>query len=365
MTCVEIEPHVSAVCDGERIPPEAAEHIRTCATCRATLAEYAHIGTELRVAAATRSETLRPLGLSRRRRAFNFIWARVPVPRFALAAMMVAVVAAAASIPLVRAQQRPLWFQFGYTLGPGEAISHYSVAKAGFDETTASMIMVNGALRSTALRIRVESVSNDDVVLRCRALPGNMELSGNSGTLRPSYEVRMDDAPAVHYVPGQELAIPIEGGGTVYMKGDVYDHQPKIAFGVPLEPPSNEIVIRGPVLVSEGHVLTELSGATATAQPGWAVTIAAGNYGKFLFALAPFAGAVQGQIEWGQMTFTADGRPFRLILQRRSRVENNPAACGFVMIRDPYRAHQSVRFGCRSSSFAISLRRLVRSVSAF
>lgn len=313
MTCIEAEPHVSAVCDGEPISAEAAEHISTCVACRATLADYAQIGTELRVAAAMDSKTLPGLELPQRRRAFDFVWRRVPVPRFALAALIVAVVAAGVSVRLVSAQQRPLWFQFGYTLDPVGPIPQSRVAKAGFDETGGKMMMVNGALLSTALRIRVESVSNDDVVLRCRAVPGNMALTSNGGTMRAPDDLPLNGAPAVHYKPGQQLAIPIEGGAAVYLKGDVYEQQPKIAFGVPLEPPANELAIRGPVLISEGQVLIDFSGGGATAQPGTAVSLVAGNHGTFLFALVPFPGSVQGQIEWGQMTFTVAGRRFHMV----------------------------------------------------
>ena len=314
MTCREAEPHVSAVCDGEPIPSEAAGHISTCASCRAILVEYGRIGTELRVSAAMDSAKLPPLGLPQRRRAVDFLWRRVPVPRFALAALVIALIAVGASVPLLRAQQRPLWFQFGYTLDPAAQVSHYTVAKAGFDETGASMTVVNGAFVSTALRIRIESVSNDDVVLRCRAVPGNMEPIGDGASrLRPPQELPLAGAPALHYRPGQQLAIPIEGGGTVYLTGEVHEQQPKIAFGLPLEPALNHLAMRGPVLTSDGQVWTELSGGGAIAQPGTAVVLAAGKHGKFLFALAPFPGAVQGQIEWGHMTFAADGRRFDLV----------------------------------------------------
>jgi hypothetical protein len=313
MTCIEAEPHVSAVCDGEPIPAGAAEHISSCAVCRSTLAEYTHIGTELRIAAAVDSEPLSELDLPQRRHALDILWHRVAVPRFALAGLLVAIFVAAASVPLVRAQQRPLWFQFGYTLDPGAQILHYRVAKPGFDETGASMTRVNGVLFSTALRIRIESVSSDDVVLRCRAVLGTMEPTGNDGTLRPPHELRLNGTSPVHYKPGQQLSIPIEGGGTVYLRGDVYEQQPKIAFGLPLEPPSNELVMRSPVLTSEGELLAELAGSGAIAQAGSAVTVHAGSHGSFLFALDPFPGAVQGQIEWGLMTFTVDNRPFKLV----------------------------------------------------
>lgn len=318
MTCIEAEPHVSAVCDGEQITAEAAEHINTCPACRTILAGYARIGTELRVAAAMDSEVLPRLVLPQRRRAFDFLWSRVPVPRFALAALMVAVVAAAVSVPLVRAQQRPLWFQFGYAFEPGEQISSYQVAKPGFDRTLASMMMVNGAFVATVFHIRVESVSNDDVIVRCRAVPGKMETTSDGGSSLAydgglSGGVPLNDVPAVHYKPGQRLTIPVEGSGTIYLKGEVHDQQPKIAFSAPLEPLSNDLVMRNPVLTSEGVVFADMWGGSATAPPGMAVNVVAGKYGTFLFALKPFPGAIQGQIEWGHMAFKVGGRLFRLV----------------------------------------------------
>jgi len=313
MTCIEAEPHVSALCDGEPVPAEAVEHFNACETCRITLAEYARIGTELRVAAAMDTEALTRLDVPRRRRTFDFLWRRVPVPRFALAALMVLTGAAVASVPLVRAQQRPLWFQFGYALEPGGKMSSLRVATPGFEEST--MTMVKGAPGSAALRIRVESVSTNDVVVRCRAVPGRMEPTSDGGRVfhYPDSGVSLKYAPAVHYKPGEQLTIPIEGGGAIYLKGDVYEQQPKIAFGYSLEPRSNQLVMRWPVLVSDGEVLAELSGGTATAGPGSAVTVAAGNHGRFLFALEPFPGAIEGKIEWGQMTFAVDARSFRLV----------------------------------------------------
>ena len=314
MTCVDAEPHVSAVCDGEAIPAEAAKHIRTCEACRAALAEYAQMGVDLRVAAALDFETLPPLQLPKRRRALDFFWRRVAVPRFALAALMIAVVGVGASIPLMRAQPRPLWFQFGYTLDPQADVSRYRVAKSGFDELSSSMNVINGAFFSTSLRVKIDSISSDDVVLRYRAVPGNVDQTANGASLRPALNLPLGDAPAVHYKPGQRLTIPIEGGGTIYLEGNVFEQQPKIAFGQPLELPSNELAMRGPVLISNMQMLANLSGGNAsTAQPGTAVKIAAGDHGTFLFALTPFSGAVQGQIEWGHMAFTVNGSRYEVI----------------------------------------------------
>ena len=48
MRCEEAAEFVSALCDSERIPREAAEHIGECEKCRAWLQDYAMLGAELR-----------------------------------------------------------------------------------------------------------------------------------------------------------------------------------------------------------------------------------------------------------------------------------------------------------------------------
>ena len=55
MKCEEAAEFVSALCDGESIPPEAAEHIGTCETCQARLKEYGEIGMALRRVASLES----------------------------------------------------------------------------------------------------------------------------------------------------------------------------------------------------------------------------------------------------------------------------------------------------------------------
>ena len=40
MICTEAAEFVSALCDGEIIPPSAAEHIGGCSSCKARLSDY-------------------------------------------------------------------------------------------------------------------------------------------------------------------------------------------------------------------------------------------------------------------------------------------------------------------------------------
>ena len=48
MICIEAAEFVSALCDGEIIPPAAAEHIGACTACQALLRDYLDLGAELR-----------------------------------------------------------------------------------------------------------------------------------------------------------------------------------------------------------------------------------------------------------------------------------------------------------------------------
>jgi periplasmic protein TonB len=56
MRCDEAAEFISARCDGEMIPPTAAEHIGTCAPCHALLEEYMEMGAELRRTASLEIE---------------------------------------------------------------------------------------------------------------------------------------------------------------------------------------------------------------------------------------------------------------------------------------------------------------------
>ena len=131
--------------------------------------------------------------------------------------------------------------------------SPYHVAKEGFDETPASMYDNSGIPMTLALRVKVESISADDVILQIRAVPARAKVittaTGTNVTLLggPIGGVSLKGVPPIHYKPGELLGVPIEGGGTLYLKGDVLDHQPMIAFGTPLVPKQNELSIRSPI----------------------------------------------------------------------------------------------------------------------
>ena len=316
MNCAEAELYISPLYDGEQVPSSAAQHIAVCESCRRVLQDYSHMGVELRLAATMEPEQLPPLKLFPQKRPFDVLWRRVSIPRFALAALLAGLVLATTAVSIVRAQSRPLWFQFGYGFHESNEVSHYTVAKNGYDDTQASLSFVNGALMAVALRVRVEGLSSGEAVLRCRAVPAKTETTSTGVKLLGSPEggVSLDHVPTVHYRPGESLAISIEGGGTLYLKGDVLDHQPNIAFGFPLEPAPGKLIVRSPILTGSEQLIGEIDGATAVASDETrGVNFQTGSNGSFTFALRPFPGAVQGKLTCGEITFKLAGKNFRLI----------------------------------------------------
>ena len=315
MNCPEVEIQISALYDGERVSAAVAEHVASCQTCRQILDDYSHMGAELRLSAAMEPEQLPALKYAARRRSFDFLWARVSIPRFALAILVGCLAVATVAVSLVRAQSRPLWFQFGCGFHESGEVSHYTVAKAGYDDTQATLDFSSGAPIAAALRIKVESMSADDVVLRCRAVPAKTEMNPHGMSLLgpPDGGISLDGVAEVHYKPGESLPIPVEGGGTLYLKGEVLDHQPQIAFGFPLTPPAGKLVLRSPILTGSNQLLGELMGATAIANERQAAVFRTRADGIYMFALHRFAGATPGELNWGQITFKLDGRKYRLL----------------------------------------------------
>lgn len=314
MNCAEAEVYVSALCDGQQIPDDARAHVLACETCHRTLRVYAEMGAELRLASLAETAPLPPLRLPHSRKR-PFWTKQVPMPRLAIAGLAVCAVVLPLAVSIVGAQSKPLWFQFGYTIGvPGEPI-RYFVAKEGFDETISNIHMAPAGPVSAALRIKIERIASDEVVFRARAVPAPVEAPGAAtrriGSLGP---LRMDGVPALRYRPGEDLMIPIEGGGVVYLRGQVRDDQPRIAFGSPLIPEPDRLSLRSPALFAAEKLLVQMAGVSATARsPDEGVYLYIPDEGHFTFALAPFPGAVQARAEWGSIDFEFEGRSYRVL----------------------------------------------------
>jgi len=313
MNCSEAEPFVSVLYDGEPVPVEVADHVDGCPNCRACLRSYCEMGAELRLMAgkaphptspcALRDKLRLPYGSAR----LAFLRARVLVPRFALALLAAALLATSASIVILRAQSeaRPLWFQFGVTDRglPVTLMGH--VAQAGSDYGWVIWRVDN----PTGVHVAVITIKEKSVQLRIRARKLSREEADKGYS--PKKELGDLQNHEFTYTVGEELDIPVEGGGMLALKGQVVDHQPKIAWGMPGEPGPDQIVLNGPLVISGETLLANLQSAHVLAPDrNWGGRIYVPGTGQIVIALQASPGAVQGEANWGDLKFTWQGRSY-------------------------------------------------------
>jgi len=320
MNCQEAEPFVSVLFDGEHVPAEIAEHVAGCPNCRERLRAYSEIGIELRLlasrvpeAAAVPGRLLKEVRGNNWRRKFSLLTGNLMVPRFAVALVAGALLALSASFVVLRAQSQaqPLWFQFElYPPWASAETAHtgpQNVAQAGYDDQIGLYGIDN---QIVGAHIAVLGIKEGSVQLAIRARrygpedPDRFKIKEKLGDLKDH---------TFTYTPGQALDVPVEGGGTLTLRGQVADHQPKFAWGLPVEPRADQLVLTGPVVISGGSVLVDSWGGNSIAEgPDGAVRLYDSRMGLLTIALRPFPGAVENQANWGYLGFQTDGKLYKL-----------------------------------------------------
>lgn len=315
MNCLDAEIYLSALCDGERVPSDAAQHVAQCGVCHRILDDYSRMGAELRLAAAAgQTGQLPVLPLPAKETFWQFLGTGIRMPRFAAAGLIACVVVATSAAVLLRAQSRPLWFEFSYGLQQGASFT-YRVAQNGFKDAGSVMGLFNGSPGGVDYRIEVKGISANDVALRVRAAQAKLDITSTGfQLLPPNPPISLDGVAVTHYRPGETLTIPVDGGGTLYLKGEVFDHQPKIAFGLPLEPEPGTMIVRSPVLTQQDKLIGQSAGSSASIdKESECVFIDTPKDGKFTFALRSFPGAVKAEANWGQIKFKLGDQRYRLV----------------------------------------------------
>jgi hypothetical protein len=356
MECLEAQPFVSVLYDGRRVPDEATQHIRGCASCRQQLHDYAAIGAEMKLVGNRPTDGLPlPAWLASaptrgRFLAARALTARVMVPRYAVGLAAAVILALSVGLNLMRAQTPVLWFQFEVYPAdmPRAASLRTNVAKTDLREPQSWMLRADNKgdspfLHSESYRphvakpgyrepmawmwrtentgdspsfhyvgsmISVLDTKGGQVRLAVRArhypeIPKPKVLEQDLGNLKGHEYV---------YVPGETMQIPIEGGGTLVLSGEVSDRQPQFACGFPVEPAANQMILRNFALIRDKHVLSPVTGwATMIDEKGQGICLYVPGEGLFTFALEPFEGAVKGEANWSEAKFKINGHRYDVL----------------------------------------------------
>jgi hypothetical protein len=319
MNCQEAEPFVSVLFDGEHVPAAIADHVAGCPTCRERLRAYSEIGAELRLlasrtpdAAPVPENLLKEVRGNNWRQKFSLFRGSLLVPRFAAALVVGALLAMSAGLMVLRAQSQAhsLWFQFELYPPWADAQASqdwgHNVAQTGYDDQI-GLYGVNNQVVGAHIAVLAIKEGRVQVAIRARRY-------GPEDPDRFKIKEKLDlKDHTFTYVPGQALEVPVEGGGMLTLRGEVADHQPKFAWGLPVEPRADQLVLTSPIVISGNSLLADSGGGNAIAEgPDGAVRLYDRGMGLLTVALRQFPGAVQSQANWGYLGFEINGKSYKL-----------------------------------------------------
>jgi hypothetical protein len=314
MNCDEAAEFVSALSDGETIPRETAKHIRECARCRARLLEYAEIAAELRCVSSLQlmEEEKAPRWQKAQRVAPNRWrkgWSTVRIPTFAFALMLVAIIALASSLMIVkvRAHSQGTVLMLTAETASGRTVRCALSIEDQKLDSCASEQIVTGVRELYGFRIT--SRNGDSIELGVRA---------KRGSDVPSFVNDVDQLPETRYwfQPGEKLHVDVQGSGSMVISGELLDHLPPLlaVSGEQLDPGPGELRFVDPVLLRGKDVLHDFQGVTVSgAGKGGGIELCAPHDGRYEISLSPLRGAAEGLVSGSRISFDLNGQPYEVL----------------------------------------------------
>jgi hypothetical protein len=227
MKCEEVGEFVSAICDGESIPVNAAEHIDRCETCRCRLKEYAEIGAELRLAASLESsEEPEVRHWKKEQRVMSNWWRRgwetMRIPRFAFALLLLAVVGLSSNLLIGRVRAHTRGRVLMLTAKPAEGHTLPCTLVAGSDGYCRTMRMEGTDGGRGVYTFRIIADDGEHIELGIRSARIYRPIS------KDDIKDDIDGLPETTYsvTPGETLHIDIPGAGNMEVDTKLWDHYP-------------------------------------------------------------------------------------------------------------------------------------------
>jgi hypothetical protein len=323
VNCELVEEYISALCDGQRIPHAAAQHIGTCQRCQSELSEYATIGAELRrLASIDEAVPVARVGWKEETVKNTDWWqkgfATMKIPRLAFGGMLIAIIALSSGLVMVRARAGAATARFlelEYRLPP-TGTPHICVMRADGSQKDNLCNFVShgrGGLFLVNTRLIANSGDRAQLGIRAKYIPGAGEADVNYT------EALFKDIPekVLSIEPGDKREIQVAGLGAVEVEGKYLDHIPPLVF-LPqetLDPNPKEFRIVAPVLVRDNEAIVNcgVGSSIDTRSPDATLMLYAPGEGRYLISAIPFDGAVEGTVHLGQITFSLEGHTYLLL----------------------------------------------------
>jgi hypothetical protein len=319
MRCEEAAEFVSALCDGERIPREAAEHIGGCEKCRTRLHDYTTMGAELRCAASLACvETVKAAEWPKGKKGRANWWKKgaeaMKIPRFVFVVMLLVIVGLSSGLVVVRARsnaQGPVLL-VTLKLPNGDSRFRCALLTDGNARGESCAGFLGGA---GSLKFGIRFVQKDGERFRLglrtefsrAVMPGTVTMSLDDLKKLPEKQYELE--------PGEKLEIEIDGLGRAEMTGELLDHMP-VLYGSQeaLDPAQDELRIVSPLLLRGKEVVFDMEGGRVLGiGKDGALSIYTPSTGRFILSLVAFEGAVQGQVRQSRVDFELNGQRYHLL----------------------------------------------------
>ncbi|MGD0228390.1 MAG: hypothetical protein ABSF71_39310 [Terriglobia bacterium] len=315
MICDDAAEYISALCDGQTIPPPAAQHIATCPDCQARLSDYLAMGVELRRAASLGLADAVPSRVwtkpqNRFATWWQKGWGTIRIPRVAFAGLIVGILILASVLAVNRARAQNTGTVVLLTVaGPNLPPSDCPISTEDKDQSPYWSWKIGA--QPVALKIRLLARDGGRVLLAIRTRvyhPGE-----NMGALTRDADpvARLQE---VWFEPGESLKVDVPEVGTITLKGEWIDHMPILGK---LDPGPTELRFGSPLLLKDQRVIGDLSsvldGMFSQDQQDWAMVFIIPGEGRFLVSLLPMKGAVEAHVDLGRISFEEGGHSWELV----------------------------------------------------
>ncbi len=316
MICDDAAEYVSALCDGETIPPTAAQHIATCPDCQARLNDYLALGVELRRTASlelTDKAPSRSWTKPQNRIAMWWQkgWTVMRIPRLAFASLLVLIMGLATTLLVgkVRAHSDGTVVLLN-TAAPNRPLADCPLSTQDKNQATCSWY---GKIGSQFLAYKVRLLSRDGrrvlLAIRTRTYPAASVPKDIY-----SFERDIDPAREVWFEPGEPLKLDVFGVGTITLAGEWLDHMPIMGM---LDPGPRELRFGSPLLLKDKAVVGDLKnvigGIYSQDDPDRAAAFYIPGEGRFLISPLPMKGAIEAHVALGRISFDEGGHSWELV----------------------------------------------------
>jgi hypothetical protein len=326
MICTEAAEFVSALCDGEIIPPTAAEHIGACPACQARLRDYLNLGVELRRTASLEQSTPIPLrtsghGWARPQNPLTALlqkgWGTMRIPRLAFAAMIVGIVVLACTLAVVKvgANSNGTVVLLN-TTGPNGPLMDCPLSTVDKHQATCSWY---GKAGSQPFAYKVNLLRRDSgrvlLAIRTRVYSNGDNLASFAQDADPAAKVT-----ELWFEPGESLKLDVPDVGTLTLTGEWMDHVPILMslHGQDMSPGPGELRFASPLLLKDKSVAGDLAGAfsgifSTDDDPNEAVWMYIPGQGSFLVSLLPMKDAVAADVFLSRISFQEGGHSWEFV----------------------------------------------------